>query len=143
MHWERAPFPEKEPIFKYIVAPNEEVGNYVEGPSDKYAMMGPMALSYNPKEGWVAAELSPKSRHWKQLAREANQNKPIGKKGSKSGKREGPTPLQALDPNILDQKRRKDLKRSESNLENGNTKNETESMDGGVAVPAEQHRRAS
>ena len=72
------------------MAPNEDVGNYVEGPSDKYAMMGPMALSYNPKEGWVATELSLKSKHWKRLAREANPNKPIGKKRFEVWKKGGP-----------------------------------------------------
>ena len=142
MHWEKAPFPEIEPIFKFVVAPNEKVGSQVESPSDKDAAMGPMALSYNQNEGWVAAQLGPKSKHWKRLAREVNQNKPKGKKGLKSGKREGPTPLQELDPNNLDQKRRKGLKRNES-LENGNTENEMESTDGGVAVLATQHRRAS
>ena len=101
MHWEKAPYLEKEPIFKYVMAPNEEMGNDVEGPGDKEAVIGLMALNYNPKDGWVAAELGPKSRHWKRLAREANHNKSIGKRGLKARKNEGPTPVQELDPNCL------------------------------------------
>nr|POE92523.1 hypothetical protein CFP56_37967 [Quercus suber]POE92524.1 hypothetical protein CFP56_37968 [Quercus suber] len=143
MHWEKTPFPKKEPNFKYVLAPKKVIGNNVDGPADKEAGMGPMALSYNPTEGWVAAELGLKSKHWKRLAREVNQTKPKGKKGSKSGKREGPNPLQDLDPNTIDQKRRKGLKQMESNLKNEVPEKETESMDGGVAVPAEQHHRAS
>ena len=93
MHWERSPFPAKEPNLKYALALNKVIRNNMEGPTNKDAVMSPMALSYNLKEDWVAIELSPKSRHWKRLAREVNQTKPKGKKGSKSGKREGPTPL--------------------------------------------------
>ena len=108
----------------------------MEGPGDKDAGMGPMALNYNPNEGRVAAKLGPKSKHWKRLAREANNNKPIGKRGLKARKREGPTSVQELDPNNLNQKRRKGLKWSDNKLENETTENENESMDGGVAVPA-------
>ena len=93
MHWERSPFPAKEPNFKYALELNKVIRNNMEGPTDKDAVMSLMALSYNPKEDWVAIELGPKSRHWKRLAREVNQPKPKGKRGSKSGKREGPTPL--------------------------------------------------
>ena len=51
MHWERAPIPTKEPNFKFVMAPNEEHSNDVEGPSNKEVKMGPMALGYDPKEG--------------------------------------------------------------------------------------------
>ena len=104
MHWEKAPFLEKEPTFKFVMAPNVEMGNDVESPGDKEAIMGPMALNYDPKDGWVAAELGPKGKHWKRLARKVNHNKPAGKKGLKNGKREGPTPVQELDSNSLKKK---------------------------------------
>ena len=143
MHWEKAPFLEKEPTFKFVMAPNVEMGNDVESPGDKEAIMGPMALNYDTKDGWVAAKLSPKSKHWKRLAREVNNNKPAGKKGLKNRKREGPTPMQELDSNSLKQKRRKGLKQSDIIDEVGITENKNESMDGGVAVSAEQHHPAS
>ena len=143
MHWEKAPFLEKEPTFKFVMAPNVEMGNDVESPRDKEAIMGPMALNYDTKDGWVAAKLGPKSKHWKRLAREVNNNKPAGKKGLKNGKREGPTPVQELDSNSLKQKHRKGLKHSDIIDEVGITENKNESMDGEVAVSAEQHRPAS
>ena len=139
MHWEKAPFLEKEPTFKFVMAPNVEMRNDVESPGDKEAIMGPMALNYDTKDGWVAAKLSPKSKHWKRLAREVNNNKPAGKKGLKNRKREGPTPMQELDSNSLKQKRRKGLKQSDIIDEVGITENKNESMDGGVR----RHRPAS
>ena len=139
MHWEKAPFLEKEPTFKFVMAPNVEMGNDVESPGDKEAIMGPMALNYDTKDGWVAAKLGPKSKHWKRLARKVNNNKPTGKKGLKNGKREGPTPVQELDSNSLKQKHRKGLKQSDIIDEVGITENKNESMDGGVR----RHRPAS
>ena len=91
----------------------------------------------------MAAKLGPKSKHWKRLARKVNNNKPTGKKGLKNGKREGPTPVQELDSNSLKQKHRKGLKQSDIIDEVGITENKNESMDGGVAVSAEQHCPAS
>jgi len=76
MHWERAPIPTKEPNFKFVMAPNKDHSNDVEGPSNKEVKMGPMALSYDPKEGWVASKLGPRSGHRKRLVREVKQNKP-------------------------------------------------------------------
>ena len=51
--------------------------------------------------------------------------------------------MQELDPNCLKQKRRKSLKQSDILDEDGNTQEKNESMDGGVAVSAMQHRPAS
>ena len=143
MHWEKAPFLEKEPTFKFVMAPNVERRNDVESPGDKEATLGPMALNFDPKDGWVATELGPKSKHWKRLAREVNNKKPTEKKGLRNGKREGPTPVQELDPNCLKQKRRKSLKQSDILDKVGSTEEKNESMDGGVAVSAVQHRPAS
>ena len=51
--------------------------------------------------------------------------------------------MQELDPNCLKQKRRKSLKQSDTLDEVGNIEEKNESMDGGVAVAAVQHRPAS
>ena len=51
--------------------------------------------------------------------------------------------MQELDSNSLKQKRRKGLKQSDIIDEVGITENKNESMDGGVAVSAEQHCPAS
>lgn len=70
MHGERAPFLTKEPIFIFVMAPNKELSNDVDGPSTKGVEMDPMALSYDPKEGWVASNFSPNSGHWTRLVME-------------------------------------------------------------------------
>lgn len=145
MHWERAPFLAKEPIFKFVMAPNEELSNDVDGPNTKGVETGPMALSYDPKEGWVVSNFGPNNGHWKRLVREEKQNKPKGEKkgGAKPQKREGPTPIQELDPNLTELKRRKGLEQFVRNLGIEVPENKTESMDGEVAVSTEQHRQAS
>lgn len=81
MHGERAPFLTKEPIFKFVMAPNKELSNDVDGPSTKGVEMDLMALSYDPKEGWVASNFGPNSGHWTILVME--RNKPKGKKKKK------------------------------------------------------------
>lgn len=83
MHGERAPFLTKEPIFKFVMAPNKELSNDVDGPSTKGVEMDLMALSYDPKEGWVASNFGPNSGHWTILVME--RNKPKGKKKKKEG----------------------------------------------------------
>lgn len=84
MHGERAPFLTKEPIFKFVMAPNKELSNDVDGPSTKGVEMDLMALSYDPKEGWVASNFGPNSGHWTILVME--RNKPKGKKKKEGAK---------------------------------------------------------
>ena len=129
-----------EPAFEFNLAPKVLTEGKEEGPNPE---LGSVAMSYDPKEGWVSKKLGPKSKHWKRLAREVNNNKPAGKKGLKNRKREGPTSVQELDSNSLKQKRGKGLKQSDIIDEVGITENKNESMDGGVAVSAEQHHPAS
>lgn len=73
MYWEKVPIPMKEPNFNFLLALNKVQSNNVEGPFNKEVEMGPMALSYDPKEGWVASKLGPSSGHWKRLVREVKQ----------------------------------------------------------------------
>lgn len=71
-----------------------------------------MAMMYDSEQGWVAEQLGPKSGHWKRLAREI-EPKTIQNEGNlKTLKREDPTPLEELDPNLPSQKRSKGKKES-------------------------------
>ena len=130
------------PKFKYTLGPNKDQENTVESPTPRALDMGPMAMSYDPSEGWVTSKLGPTSGYWKRLAREAKQSKPKGEKSPKIQKRSGLTPLQELDPNALVLKRRKNQKQSEA-LGKEEQEGEEEHKDGEEAVVAVQHRRAS
>ena len=76
------------------------------------------------------------------MAREAKQSKPKGEKSPKIQKRSGPTPLHELDPKALVLKRRKNQKQSKA-LGKKEQQGEEEFKDGGEAVAAAQHYRAS
>ena len=64
-------------------------------------------MSYDGAEGWTVEKIGPNNRHWKQLAHEVKKEKKGETKGHKVSKHEGPTPLYELDPNMLEQKRKK------------------------------------
>lgn len=102
------------PKFKYMLAPSKDQENTVESPTPWASDMGPMAMSYDPSEGWVTSKLSPTSGNWKWLAREAKQSKPKREKSPKIQKCSGLTPLHELDPKALVLKRRKNQKQSEA-----------------------------
>jgi len=75
------------------------------------------------------------SKYWKRLAREIKSDAPKKNKSPTKQKRGCPTPLIELDPNALKLKRIKGKnKHVVSEYEN--------TMDGGEAVVARQHRRA-
>lgn len=93
-----------------------------------------MAMTYDPTASWVAEKMGLTSKHWKRLARGTKTNEPTKFVSPIKQKREGPTPLNDLDPNALDQKRRQG-----KNKLSEDTKNDQ--MVGGVAA-AGQHRRA-
>lgn len=72
MQWEIGTCHGDENRFEFKMALNYkgkkevcEAGSMGYGP-------GPMALCYNEQMGWVAGHLSPKSEHWKRLARTAH-----------------------------------------------------------------------
>ena len=93
-------------------------------------------MSYDPKEGWVSKKLGPKSKHWKRLAKEVKANGSCTNKSPGSQKREGPTPLQELDPNALSKKKRKGkTKVSDVSVQHKH-------MDSDEAVAVMQPRRA-
>ena len=108
MGWEQTPSLGNMPEFKYTLAPNKAKEESVESPSPR--AMGPMAMSYDPSEGWVTSKLGPTSGHWKRLARAAKQSKPTGEQSPKNLKRSGSTPLHELDPKALPLKKRKNQK---------------------------------
>ena len=43
-----------------------------DGPVIENPTLGPLAMSFDDKKGWIAKPLGPASRHWKRLAREIN-----------------------------------------------------------------------
>ena len=141
MGWEQTPSLGNMPEFKYTLAPNKDKEDSVESPSPWASNMGPMAMSYDPSEGWVTSKLGPTSGHWKRSAREAKQSKPIGEKSPKILKRSGSTPLHELGPKALVLKRRKNQNQSEV-LGKEEHQGEEEYKDGGEAEAAAQLRRA-
>jgi len=70
------------------------------------AEMDPLAMSYDGEKGWTVEKIGPNSRHWKWLAREVKKEKKAETKNHKGSKREGLTPLNEVDPNTLEQKRK-------------------------------------
>nr|POF18321.1 hypothetical protein CFP56_47566 [Quercus suber] len=138
MVWETATDHKETPKFEIVMAPSHETKNVEGGPVSSSADPGPIAMSYDTVKGWTAEPLGPQSRHWKRLAREAKPNSRPEEKSPTGLKREGPIPLQELDSNVYNQKRRKGEKQSNQNQ----TLDEKIPKDGGVAVAAVQHRRA-
>ena len=118
------------------LAPQSDLKMKEAGPSVDSPDLGPLALSFDDKKGWIAETLGPTSRHWKRLARENNKQVTQASESPTKGKRDGPTPLQELDPNSENLKRRKGSKGGIHDL------NGQEEKVGGVAVVAVQHRRA-
>ena len=97
---------------------------------------GPLAMSLDPSKGWISEELGPSSRHWNRLARKIKDTCPSEKLGPASVKREGPVPIQDLDPNTPCAKRGKGKGAGKKPL------CEENEADGGEAVAARQHRQA-
>lgn len=120
-----------EPKFNFKVAPKELAGCNDESPK---VGLGPVAMSFDPSDGWVVEKLGPNSRHWKRLAREGKSSGPVTAGSPRRQKRRGPTPLQELDPNALSQKKRKGKATLNEVSEQYNQR------DGGVAAAAMQPR---
>ena len=135
MQWEVFETQKCEPKFEFKQAPNSlpTISEAKEG--DPKLEVGPMAMTYNPTAGWVAEKMGPTSKHWKRLARGTKTNEPTKSVSPIKQKRETPTPLNDLDPNALDQKRRQGKNKLSEDTEN-------DQMVGSVVVAAGQHRRA-
>ena len=97
---------------------------------------GPMALQYDPEEGWVANKLGPTSGHWKRKIRAGPDEEMKEALGPLQRKRDGDLILREIDQNVKASKRRKSEGLSKEEPGDERT------MDGGVAVAARQHRRA-
>ena len=138
MQGERGTEPVNEIPFDFHVAPNFDDSRETMGLESGVKDTGPMAMSYDVNMGWVAETLGPRSGHWKRLARKARELSPTeeAKEKTSLGKRSGTSPSKdsEVDSNTL--KRRKRQVRSK-------TQDHNDVRDGGEAVAAEQHRRAS
>lgn len=94
----------------FIQAPKQGVNLKDDGPNLESPNLGPVAMCFDEEKGWTLELLSPKSRHWKRLAREVQAKAAQDGGQSINGKREGPIPLPKLDPNICDLKCRRGSK---------------------------------
>ena len=65
---------EGAPNFRFVMVPSLETNNMEGSPPSLGAKLGPLALSYDMRNGWTAELLGPRSRHWKRLACEAKAN---------------------------------------------------------------------
>nr|POE69162.1 uncharacterized protein CFP56_74507 [Quercus suber] len=99
-------------------------------------LSSPLAMSFNKDKGWISETLGPTSGHWKRLARQTNKPSPGKRDSPEKLKRSGPVPLQELDPNALNTKRKKGKLHTEEKID------EDKRKVGGEAVAAVQHRRA-
>ena len=129
---------EKEhPMFKFKIGPTGGLGEAQVDLDPASTEEGPMAMTYEMDSGWVAEPLGPSSGHWKRRAR-------VGQAKGKE-KLESPAKIKrsllsssvGLDQNDLGRKKRKVEKKGDD----GN--DEEKGRDGGVAVAAVQHRRAT
>ena len=109
MQWETAHTQEIDNVQVGTLAPSIKKEAKVGGPTSMGSELelGPLAMCYVEEKGWIAETLGPSSKHWKRLAREVKVKPDSKGKSPIKAKREGPTPLQELDPNIKDLKRRK------------------------------------
>lgn len=94
----------------------------------------PLAMCFEANVGWSSEALGPGSRHWKRLARIVKEKSPSEKLASIGVKREGPVPLQELDPNTLY------AKKGKGKRVDNNTSAKENNADGGVAMAVRQHR---
>ena len=93
-------------------------------------------MSFDDKKGWIVETLGPTSRHWKRLVRENDKWVTQVSESPTKVKKDGPTPLQKLDPNSGNLKCKKGSKGCNHELNGEEKKVE------GVAVAVEQHRLA-
>nr|POE96807.1 hypothetical protein CFP56_42558 [Quercus suber] len=130
MQWETASCQVPKLILDGSLAPQFDLKVKEVGPSLENTALGPLALSFDDKKGWIAKTLGLTIKHWKGLARENNKQTSQVSESPTKGKRDGPIPLQELDPNSGNLKRRKGSKEESHNLNGENEKV------GGVAVAA-------
>ena len=129
---------EKEcPAFKFELGPTDRIGGVLVGSDPISKKEGPMAMTYEMDSGWVAETLGPTSGHWKRRARVGQAKGKEKMESSVQMKRGTVIPSSVLDQNGLGRKRRKVEKKG------GDGDVEENKKDGGEAVAATQHRRAT
>lgn len=136
MQWEDDTRQVKEPVFKFQTKLPQTPKKHGTATGVEQEYSGPVAMSYEAKVGWTAEPIGPNSKHWKRLARDSKGKSISDGPGLASKKRKGPIPLQELDPNIADLKKRKG-----SAQKRGEWKDQA-AMVGGEAEAAAQPRRA-
>ena len=75
-------------ILEESLAPQSDLKMKEAGPSADSLDLGPLALSFDDKKGWIVETLGPTSRHWKRLARENNKQATQANESRTKGKRE-------------------------------------------------------
>ena len=136
MQWEKTKneVGDSKPVEKvrYMAACNElglEIKETIPWAED---ISNPLVMSFDKDKGWVAETLGPTSGHWKRLARQTNKPSPSKRISPEKLKRSGPVPLQDLDPNTLNTKRKK------GKLQIGEKLDEDKTKVGGKAVATAQ-----
>nr|POE90912.1 hypothetical protein CFP56_58507 [Quercus suber] len=135
MQWEAFEAPKGEPKveFNQVLSSPTTVAKVKEGESKPE--LDPLAMTYDPIVGWVTEKLGPSSKHWKRLARGEKPSEAMITLSPIKQKREAPTPLSKLDPNVLELKCRRGKSKAKEETENDQTVGE-------VAMAARQHRQA-
>ena len=100
MQWEIAHLQELDEVHVGALVPIKKLEAKVGGPTYVGSDLGPFAMCYVEEKGWIAETLGPSSKDWKRLARKVKPKSNNEGKSPIKVKREGPTPLQELDPNI-------------------------------------------
>ena len=100
MQWETANLQEVDEVHVGALVPIKKLEAKVGGPTNVGLDLGPLAMCYVEEKGWIVETLGPSSKHWKRLAREVKSKSESEGKSQIKVRREGPTPLQELDPNI-------------------------------------------
>nr|POF09034.1 hypothetical protein CFP56_14975 [Quercus suber] len=134
MQWETASCQVPKLIPDGRLAPQFDLKVKEVGPGSENPAFGPLALSFDDKKGWITKTLGLTSKHWKRLARENNKQASQVSESPTKGKRDGPTPLQELDPNSGNLKRRKGRKGGSHDL-NGEDEKVGEIHDGSASSP--------
>nr|POF17275.1 uncharacterized protein CFP56_18387 [Quercus suber] len=107
MQWEEDTRQVKEYNFKFKSESAQKMEGHETNTGSVGKLQGPVAMTHDSNVGWTSEALGPKSKYWKRLAREAKGKDHNDGLGPENKKRSGPTPLQELDPNIIDLKKRK------------------------------------
>ena len=109
MQWEKITRQVEDPTFKFESKSVQSLKVHATSTGSADESQGPVAIVYNAKVGWTTKVLGPNCKHWKCLARESKGKSASEGLGPESKKLNGPTPLQELDPNAIDQKKRKGM----------------------------------